>query len=311
MSRYKRWSTPLRCIDVSRYQTAFDATTCKAAGVSVIMGRLAYGTSPDSKAFSYLALAKSVGLSVGGYGFGTWHYKSKNGDSVDEARVLMWKQVNYWIERAKSAGCDSWVVIDQELEKDQKMGLSKADNTALLIEAASLIKTAGFSPCLYASASWISSNVDLTRFTFPLWVAYYKWYGTAKDFDEVETFPSKGSTYSNWMIQHQDQICMWQFTSEGYASKYGCTHASDALDKNWIYFSPAGTDTGNETVAYFAKYTGSSISIVNALAAIGEQSSFAYRGKIAAANGITGYIGLPSQNLKMLSLLKSGELIKP
>lgn len=64
-------------------------------------------------------------------------------------------------------------------------------------------------------------------------------------------------------------------------------------------------------VQYFKKYTGKSGSIVDALKAIGATSTFAYRGKIAKANGIKGYVGLASQNVKMLSLLKQGKLIKP
>lgn len=64
-------------------------------------------------------------------------------------------------------------------------------------------------------------------------------------------------------------------------------------------------------VKYFKRYTGTSTSIVNALKSIGEQSTFAYRGKIAKANGISGYIGTASQNTNMLGMLKKGTLIKP
>lgn len=63
---------------------------------------------------------------------------------------------------------------------------------------------------------------------------------------------------------------------------------------------------------YFKTYTGSeNVSIVNALAAIGADSTYSYRKQIAAANGIADYSGTSAQNLKMLSLLKDGKLIKP
>jgi len=65
------------------------------------------------------------------------------------------------------------------------------------------------------------------------------------------------------------------------------------------------------SVKYFKKYTGRSVSIVDALASIGEKSSYAYRKTIAKANHINGYTGTPSQNTKMLNLLKQGKLIKP
>lgn len=65
------------------------------------------------------------------------------------------------------------------------------------------------------------------------------------------------------------------------------------------------------TVSYFKKYTGDSVSIVNALKAVGAKSDFAYRSKIAKANGITGYLGRAAQNTKMVTLLKKGKLKKP
>lgn len=62
---------------------------------------------------------------------------------------------------------------------------------------------------------------------------------------------------------------------------------------------------------YFEKYNGTSNSIVDALKSIGEKSDYNYRKKIASINDITNYIGTSSQNLKLLTLLKSGNLIKP
>lgn len=61
---------------------------------------------------------------------------------------------------------------------------------------------------------------------------------------------------------------------------------------------------------YYAKYTGKSGSLVDALRAIGADSSFNNRRAIAKANGIKGYVGTASQNIKMLNLLKQGKLIK-
>lgn len=50
-------------------------------------------------------------------------------------------------------------------------------------------------------------------------------------------------------------------------------------------------------------------SIVAALQAVGEQdTSFSHRRRIAIANGVTGYIGSASQNLKLVNYLKSGIL---
>lgn len=70
-----------------------------------------------------------------------------------------------------------------------------------------------------------------------------------------------------------------------------------------------GTTTDNNT--YFPKYTGSSGSLVDALNAVGANSSYDYRKKIAAANGISNYSGSAAQNTNMLNKLKSGTLKRP
>ena len=62
---------------------------------------------------------------------------------------------------------------------------------------------------------------------------------------------------------------------------------------------------------YYDKCNAKMVSIVDALKQQGYNSSFSYRKKIATANGIKGYVGLPSQNIKLLSLMKQGKLIKP
>ena len=62
---------------------------------------------------------------------------------------------------------------------------------------------------------------------------------------------------------------------------------------------------------YFKKYTGNSVSIVDALNSINERSSFDYRSRIASVNGISNYVGTSTQNTHMLKLLKEGKLLKP
>lgn len=62
---------------------------------------------------------------------------------------------------------------------------------------------------------------------------------------------------------------------------------------------------------YFPPYTGSSDSIVNALASLGIDWSYSYRKEIAFANGLYDYRGTADQNTHMLYLLKAGKLIYP
>ena len=63
--------------------------------------------------------------------------------------------------------------------------------------------------------------------------------------------------------------------------------------------------------AFYKKATYKGGSLVDALASINVQSGFNYRKKIAKANGIKVYLGTAVQNIKLLALLKKGELIKP
>ena len=62
---------------------------------------------------------------------------------------------------------------------------------------------------------------------------------------------------------------------------------------------------------YFGRYTGSSISIVDGLKAVGADSTYEYRKRIAAVNAVSNYKGTANQNSYLLSLLKQGKLIKP
>ena len=76
------------------------------------------------------------------------------------------------------------------------------------------------------------------------------------------------------------------------------------------YYVNNGDIRACKSTSFYPKYSGKSVSIVDALESLGIDSSYEYREKIAKANGIKDYLGLPWQNLKMLELLKSGQLIR-
>ena len=67
----------------------------------------------------------------------------------------------------------------------------------------------------------------------------------------------------------------------------------------------------DSTGIYFPKCASAFESIVLALQYLGYDSSFAFRAKIAEANGIENYSGTAEQNVQMLDLLKAGKLVKP
>lgn len=90
----------------------------------------------------------------------------------------------------------------------------------------------------------------------------------------------------------------WYKISDGYLGPKAVQGAS------------TGTKTQTSNVKYYKKCAKKYTSIVDALKSIGVDSSFSNRKKIASANGIKGYVGLPSQNVRMLNLLKAGTLKK-
>lgn len=80
-------------------------------------------------------------------------------------------------------------------------------------------------------------------------------------------------------------------------------------NKNLIYVGQV-LKIKNSSTNYFKKYMGNSLSIVDALKAIGEKSDFEFRKQIAIKNGINNYVGTSIQNSALLNLLKDGKLIK-
>ena len=97
------------------------------------------------------------------------------------------------------------------------------------------------------------------------------------------------------------------------AKRFGTTvdelvRLNNIKNRNLIYVGQVLKIKGN--VGYYPKYTGNTISIVDALKSVGVNSSYDNRSNIARKNGIINYIGSASQNLRLLQLLKEGKLIK-
>ena len=227
-----------KVIDISKWQTTFAPETARAAGIEGVIIRHAYAAGADTLALSWAEGIKAAGLPLGGYGFATWHYRSRNGGSVATARALMRKQVAKWIELAKVSGCDFWFGVDQELEAGQTMGLGKANNTTLLNEACDLLAEAGLHPCVYCSVAWDFNYIRTADLRYPYWMARYV--NGKADFGSVDacldTLPD--GKYTRWMRSLLDagKLVGWQFASTGCGEKYGAGSAS--IDRNVFYHRP-------------------------------------------------------------------------
>lgn len=82
-------------------------------------------------------------------------------------------------------------------------------------------------------------------------------------------------------------------------------------ERAWENWGKCPWITYPSSTRYFAACGKSETSVVDALKSLGENSGFAYRKKIAEANGIESYVGTAKQNIRLLSLLKQGLLIRP
>ena len=86
------------------------------------------------------------------------------------------------------------------------------------------------------------------------------------------------------------------------------------IDPEKLYYTAPSASTSKPTqtgsASYYPKYTGKSVSLVDALKSLKIDSSFSNRKKIAVKNGIKAYLGTAKQNTQMLTLLKQGRLKK-
>lgn len=86
------------------------------------------------------------------------------------------------------------------------------------------------------------------------------------------------------------------------------------IDPEKLYYAAPSASVSKPAqtgyASYYPKYTGKSVSLVDALKSLKIDSSFANRKKIAVKNGIKAYLGTAKQNTQMLTLLKQGRLKK-
>ena len=235
-----------KALDISKHQNTFSPAAAQAAGISTVILRAAYGNFLDARFQRFSADCKAVGLRTGAYIFLTHHYFNKNAGDVNAARTIMHKHLDVLLEILEDRGITSWVALDQELEAGQTMALAPADNTALLNEAAQRLREAGYTPCVYCSASWAQSRIDMDALTCPVWLAYYYADPEDPDFEGCASIEEVHTKYGEYMASLGDKLCGWQFGRIGYGAKYGVGSAN--VDRDWIYFQPGEEE--EETPVY-------------------------------------------------------------
>lgn len=192
--------------------------------------------------------------------------------------------------RSHGLTCRVW----WDVEDNSLRTLNRGVLTGLIQSAADVIIGAGLEFGIYTGKSFYNEKVfDTTAFDCPFWMARYPssgYYALADNppADKYKPAPSQ-------------PLVAWQYTSKGRVD--GITGPVD-LNVCYIPFWEM------QAPEYYLQDVWHGTSIARALESIGEDGSFQHRAKIAAVNGIVGYIGTAEQNTHMLNLLRTGQLRK-
>jgi GH25 family lysozyme M1 (1,4-beta-N-acetylmuramidase) len=159
-------------IDVSKYQTGINWTKVKNAGINFVMircGYRGYGSGvlvEDPMYKSHISGAKAAGLRVGVYFFS---------QAINEAEAV--EEASMAVALAKKYGINMPIAIDSEYANGgsgRADGLSKSARTAVTKAFCNTVKSAGYTPMVYASKSWFSTHLDVSQLSsYRIWVAHY------------------------------------------------------------------------------------------------------------------------------------------
>ena len=159
-------------IDVSKYQPTVDWKKVKNAGINFVMircGYRGYGSGvlvEDPMYRSHITGAKAAGLRVGVYYFSQ---AINEAEAVEEASVA--------VALAKKYGINMPIAIDSEYAaggSGRADRLSKSERTAITKAFCDTVKSAGYTPMVYASKSWFSDHLNVSQLSgYRIWVAHY------------------------------------------------------------------------------------------------------------------------------------------
>lgn len=312
-------------IDVSKYQGNIDWNKVKNSGIEFVIIRIGYGRYDNQKdpffEQNYNG-ATSVGLPIGVY-----HYSYAKTESEAKAEAELCLK---WLNNR-----DLQLPIYFDIEDKSQRSISKSTLNAICRAFCDKIEQAGYWAGIYSNKDWatnvISGNELGKRYTY--WIAQYNSKCTYSGNYDMWQYTSSGTVSGisgkvdmNYLYRDlggkkgvsnessEVKKSNEELANEVIAGKWG----NGADRKNRLtsagYDYQAVQNIVNQnlgaTSSYYPKFAGNITSIVDALKAIGVDSSFNNRKKIASKNGISNYTGTASQNTQLLNLLKKGKLKK-
>lgn len=261
-------------IDVSYHQGTIDWSKVKGAGIEFAILRIGYGMYDNQKDIKFeenYKNARANGIPVGVY---LYSYAK----TVDEAK----READLVLKWLNNRDLDLPVYFDIEDKTQQNLG--KDTLNAICRKFCDTIEAGGYWAGIYSNKYWATGLID---------------------------GPTLGKRYTYWVAQYNSKCtytgpyAMWQYSSSG-----SVNGISGRVDMNYLYAELGGKKGGSTTsssgssTSSSGTYTGTSI--VDYLKSIGQDSSFANRKKLAAANGISNYTGTASQNTQLLNKLRGG-----
>lgn len=158
--------TPLKVIDVSKYQGNIDWVKVKNQGVNIVMIRSGYGFTNDNsqvdpKLYDNIKNAHAAGLKVGIY-----HYSYAKNEQ--EAK----NEADYCLKAIKGYDIDLQVAYD--IEEDIHESLQSEQVNNLAIAFCEKIKSAGFTPMIYSKYEFFQRKFNYNKVSkYDLWIAQY------------------------------------------------------------------------------------------------------------------------------------------
>ncbi len=327
-----------RGIDVSKYQGDINFKKVKDAGVQFAIIRIGYGqyeSQKDEKFEANYEGFRSVGIPVGVY---LYSYALSVNDAKKEANTVL-----KWLN-----GRELNLPVYYDIEDKSQVNLGKSTLTSMCEAFCDVIEKAGYWAGVYANKYFFTTYLDYEKLQdkYTIWVAQYNDTNTYRGVYDMWQYTSSGKV--NGISGNVDMDILYRdiFDNRGDGNEdrgdlpdlsgYNGTSIVDALksvgydssfeSRKELYKEAGFTDiyTGsasqNENLLrvlqggslgssyYKTDYKG--LSFVDGLKSIGVDSSFANRKRIARANGISNYTGSALQNIKLLNLLKKGNLKK-
>ena len=272
----------MKGIDVAKWNGNIDWNKVKAAGVEFVVLKVIDKSNKTEASFvRNYAAAVAVGMPVDVYNY---LYTITEAAAREAARAVVNALAGRKIGKV-------WADAEDACLKNKGIQLIRILNTYKEV-----IEAAGYEFGVYTGLSFYNSYIKPYKayIDCDFWIARYP--STKKMTITMDPVASKKPSISH-------NLWGWQYSSKGKISGI-----SGYVDLDICYTKVDSSGTVQSTTAYYPRYTGTSVSIVAALNAVGVNSSYATRKLIAKENGITGYVGSPKQNTQMLALLKSGKL---